>query len=75
MHPHDPCCIGCRTLRQCNGCGKALHFGDRCTNGRCNECHGRLCGPGGGTAPGHAGWVGTREAFNAAWRNATEDHR
>lgn len=39
---------------RCEVCRKPL-AGDRnrCTNGRCGDCHVKWCTPGGNTSPGH----------------------
>jgi hypothetical protein len=51
-YPHDGGCSECRSRQVCNVCGYLLS-GGVCTNGRCLFCHGRVCTPGGETAPGH----------------------
>lgn len=51
-YPHYGGCEKCRELNVCNHCGKPKDQG-RCTNGRCSDCHGRVCTPGGDTYPGH----------------------
>jgi len=41
--------------RKCELCGSATTlWTGRCTNGRCEDCHRKFCGPGGDTSPGHA---------------------
>lgn len=57
-YPHEGGCGGCREEKRCNVCGKQwkdrLQFiHDRCTNGRCNDCHRKHCTSGGGTSAGH----------------------
>jgi len=57
-YPHEGGCWGCRVEMRCNVCGKEwkdrLHFiHDRCTNGRCLDCHRKVCTPGGNDSLGH----------------------
>lgn len=50
---HGPGCATCREQGVCNACGRSLVKNEQCTNGRCRECHSRICTPGGATGPGH----------------------
>jgi hypothetical protein len=58
-YPHVGGCEYCREELLCNWCGDALAtlgpggFVERCTNGRCPDCHEKHCTPGGSTGPGH----------------------
>ena len=52
-HPHAGGCDGCREARICNACGDPITTANRCTNGRCHDCHVGICTPGGETYPGH----------------------
>jgi len=61
-YPHDAGCGVCRALKRCNVCGISFPF---CTNGRCGECHGRVCTSGGDTSPGH-GYGNRKDALSAA---------
>lgn len=58
-YPHEGACIECRTDRTCNFCGAKAPAYQRCTNGRCVQCHRTVCTGGGASDPGHAfGQVG-----------------
>lgn len=62
--PHEGGCAGCRKLMQCNACAAPIYAGlnarpgrsARCTNGRCMDCHRKLCTEGGNVSPGHGYW-------------------
>lgn len=41
--PHVGNCSGCRTERQCNVCGSLVGLMGGCTNGRCLNCHIKIC--------------------------------
>jgi DNA-directed RNA polymerase subunit RPC12/RpoP len=52
-HPHAGGCAGCREDKVCNVCGRPVLARTRCTNGRCPECHSRVCTSGGDRTLGH----------------------
>lgn len=53
-YPHAGSCAGCYAERLCNVCGAHTTVAlGRCTNGRCRDCHARVCTSGGATEPGH----------------------
>lgn len=56
--------------KRCEICDTPLGR-DRCTNGRCPTCHGRFCGPGGATEPGHE--RGNVSAHRAELRGPMQD--
>ena len=63
-HPHYIGCEGCRKERRCNCCGRQAMDGftwnERCTNGRCRECHSSVCTPGGNVSAGHGAGTAKR---------------
>ena len=43
--PHEGGCPDCLKFRVCNACGENVQQIDRCTNGRCRDCHQVVCTP------------------------------
>ena len=42
-YPHFAGCHGCLIEDTCTECGETHKT--RCSNGRCDDCHHRICGP------------------------------
>lgn len=72
-YPHAGGCEACRDLGLCNACGRNTRstvagITNRCTNGRCSDCHAKHCTPGGNESPGHGygGYGGIMPHFQKA---------